>query len=133
MPAFVPGQLIIRFQPELTPEEIQAFYQEYGLTEMDDLDPAPADKDRPLKLAFVPVDVDQGLIDTLERDARVVYAEPNFILQISQTPSKVPNDPDFSKQWGLQNSGQTGGTAGADISAVEGWDVTTGPPSKVGM
>ena len=37
-PDFVPGQLIIRFQPTLTPDEIQAFYQEYGLTEMDDLD-----------------------------------------------------------------------------------------------
>ena len=52
-PAFVPGQLIIRFQPALTEEEIQEFYQEYGLTEMDDLDRAPADQKRPLKLTFV--------------------------------------------------------------------------------
>ena len=127
-PDFVPGQLIIRFQPTLTPDEIQAFYQEYGLTEMDDLDPAPSDEERPLKLAFVPVDVNQTLIDTLERDPRVVYAEPNYILQVNQG---TPNDPDFAKLWGLQNSGQTGGTAGADISAVDGWKVTTGSKNVV--
>src|SRR3954467_11920830 len=75
-PDFVPGQLIIKFQPSLTPEEIQAFYTEYGLTEIDDLDPAPSDADRPLKLTFVSTDVDQSLIDTLERDPRVIYAEP---------------------------------------------------------
>ncbi len=127
-PAFVPGQLIIRFQPTLTPDEIQAFYQEYSLTEMDDLDPAPTEEVKPLKLAFVPVDVNQELIDTLERDPRVVYAEPNYVVQINQS---TPNDPDFSKLWGLQNSGQTGGTAGADISAIDGWKVTTGSKDVV--
>jgi subtilase family serine protease/subtilisin family serine protease len=126
-PAFVPGQLIIRFQPDLTDEEIQQFYKEYGLTEMDDLDRAPADQKRPLKLTFVPVEVNPTFIDTLERDTRVVYAEPNYILQINETP----NDPDFSKLWNLQNTGQTGGTAGADISAAEGWDVTTGSSDVV--
>lgn len=128
LPAFVPGQLIIRFQPSLSAEEIKAFYQEYGLTEMDDLDPAPEGQDRPLRLAFVPSDVDQQLLNMLERDARVVYAEPNYTVQINQTS---PNDPDFAKLWGLQNSGQTGGTAGADISAVDGWKVTTGSSSIV--
>ncbi len=127
VPAFVPGQLIIRFQPELTPEEIQEFYKEYGLTEMDDLDRSPVDGPRPLKLAFVPVEVNQSFIDTLERDVRVVYAEPNYILTINQ----APNDPDFGKLWGLQNSGQTGGNAGADISALEGWAVTTGSSDVV--
>lgn len=123
VPTYVPGQLIIRFQPEVTPEEIDAFFQEYGLTEMDDLDRAPTDAPEPLKLAFVPVEVNQPFIDTLERDPRVRYAEPNYIVQVSQTP---PNDPGFSNLWNLNNTGQTGGIAGADISALEGWQVTTG-------
>lgn len=125
VPAFVPGQLIIRFQDGLSPEEIAAFYKEYGLTEMDDLNRQTVTAGQELKLTFVPVDVNQTLIDTLERDPRVIYAEPNFILQISKTP----DDPDFSKLWALNNTGQTGGTAGADISAVEGWDVSTGSTS----
>ncbi|MBV7328952.1 S8 family serine peptidase [Chloroflexi bacterium TSY] len=37
-----------------------------------------------------------------------------------------PNDPRFDELWGLNNTGQTGGTAGAHISALRAWDVTTG-------
>lgn len=40
-----------------------------------------------------------------------------------QKRSLVPNDPFFSQQWALQNVGQSGGTAGADISATKAWDV----------
>src|SRR5262249_40396011 len=125
---FVPGQLIIKFQPSLTPDEIQAFYKEYGLTEIDNLDPAPSDADRPVKLTFVATDIDQSLLDTLNRDPRVVYAEPNYTVKASQLP---PNDPGFPKEWGLNNTGQTGGTPGADIKALEGWKVTTGSKSVV--
>jgi subtilase family serine protease/subtilisin family serine protease len=128
VPTYVPGQLIIRFQPGVTPDEIAAFFQEYGLTEMDDLDRAPVDAADALKLAFVPVEVNQSFIDTLERDPRVRFAEPNYIVQVNQT---APNDPDFSKLWGLNNTGQTGGTAGADISVLAGWEVTTGSSDVV--
>jgi thermitase len=36
--------------------------------------------------------------------------------------SAVPNDPRFAELYGLNNTGQTGGTADADIDAPEGWD-----------
>ena len=56
----------------------------------------------------------------------VEYAEPNYIIQANL----LPNDPQFSQLWGLQNTGQTingsAGTAGADIRAVSAWDVSTG-------
>ena len=54
----------------------------------------------------------------LNRSALVDYAEPNFILKASATP----NDPLFSQLYGLNNTGQTGGRADADIDAPEGWD-----------
>ena len=38
----------------------------------------------------------------------------------------IPNDTDFGNQWHLNNTGQTGGTADADIDAPEAWDITTG-------
>ncbi len=38
----------------------------------------------------------------------------------------VPNDTNFGSLWGLNNTGQTGGTNDADIDAVEAWDITTG-------
>ncbi|MGD9790626.1 MAG: sensory rhodopsin transducer [Phycisphaerales bacterium] len=65
---------------------------------------------------------------------RVLAIEPNVVRQLAATP----NDPSLSQQWGLINSGQqippgAGplGTAGADISAAEAWDVTIGDPTAV--
>src|SRR5436309_137212 len=42
-----------------------------------------------------------------------------------------PNDPQFGSLWGLQNSGQTGGTPGADIDALRAWGVTAGSSGVV--
>ncbi len=50
------------------------------------------------------------------------FIEPNYELTIVT----VPNDPRFPELYGLQNTGQTGGTPGADISAVEAWSTFTG-------
>ncbi|HVU24982.1 MAG TPA: PQQ-binding-like beta-propeller repeat protein [Opitutus sp.] len=34
----------------------------------------------------------------------------------------IPNDPSFSQQWSLRNTGQSGGASGADIGATTAWD-----------
>ena len=57
------------------------------------------------------------------------YIEPNYIVQAVA----LPNDPLFSQQWALRNTGQTGGRVGADISATQAWDVTTGSDILVAM
>lgn len=54
----------------------------------------------------------------LERSRAVAYAEPNRTLRTQA----IPNDPLFGQLYGLNNTGQTGGTADADIDAPEGWD-----------
>lgn len=41
-------------------------------------------------------------------------------------PTLLPDDSSFSQLWGMHNTGQTGGTADADIDAHEAWDLTTG-------
>ena len=38
----------------------------------------------------------------------------------------TPNDPEFNKQWALDNTGQTGGTPDADVDATEAWEIETG-------
>src|SRR5207249_2153722 len=38
----------------------------------------------------------------------------------------LPNDPSFPELWGLRNTGQNGGTPGADIHAERAWNVGTG-------
>jgi thermitase len=65
------------------------------------------------------------MIADYSADPAVAYAEPNRIYEVTG----IPNDPDFRRQWGLHNTGQTGGRADADIDAPEAWDITTGSPS----
>jgi thermitase len=54
----------------------------------------------------------------LNRRSDVEYAEVDKPLRLFATP----NDTHFAELYGLNNTGQTGGTPDADIDAPEGWD-----------
>jgi subtilisin family serine protease len=66
----------------------------------------------------------QALIREYEQSGLVEYAEPDYIVRLADT---LPDDPKYldGTLWGLNNTGQNGGTADADIDAPEGWDVLT--------
>jgi subtilisin family serine protease len=66
-------------------------------------------------------------IERYQRHPAVLYAEPNWIVDHQATPG----DPRFADMWGLNNTGQSGGVPGADIDAVEAWNLTTGSSSVV--
>jgi subtilisin family serine protease/subtilisin-like proprotein convertase family protein len=66
-------------------------------------------------------------IKMISKHPAVKYAEPNYIVRAIG----VPDDPDFVSLWGMNNTGQNGGTADADIDAVEAWDITTGDTNVV--
>ena len=72
-----------------------------------------------------------ALVARLAGRADVLYAEPNFVIQIAATP----DDPLFDQLWGLHNIGQVinffPGLAGADIQAVPAWDLSVGSTSHV--
>ena len=59
-------------------------------------------------------------------DPRVAWAVPNFYQQVERM--FVPDDPLFSTQWHLHNTGTQvpEAVAGADVSAVAAWDIGTG-------
>ncbi|KPZ59344.1 S8 family serine peptidase [Pseudoalteromonas sp. P1-7a] len=61
-------------------------------------------------------------IARLKSHQAIEYVEPDYQVSIAGTP----DDPRFDELWGLNNDGQTGGTADADIDAVEAWDISTG-------
>jgi subtilisin family serine protease len=61
-------------------------------------------------------------IGQLRNEPSVAYAEPDYLLHTSV----VPNDPYFSQLYGMQNTGQTGGTNDADIDATDVWERHTG-------
>jgi subtilisin family serine protease len=64
-------------------------------------------------------------------DKRILYALPDFLPTRKRSqPHPTPiQDPLFQRQWHLKNTGQSGGTAGADIGATEAWLTTLGNPS----
>lgn len=76
------------------------------------------------------------------------YTEPNFIYPEFCLLNFIPNDPLFSKQWSLNNTGQlvptgsnvfgdqanTNSLPGSDVDANLAWDVTRGSQSvKIGI
>ena len=61
-------------------------------------------------------------IAKLAKHPAVEYVEPDYQVQALG----IPDDSRFDELWGLNNTGQTGGTADADIDAPEAWDITVG-------
>ncbi|MAE69216.1 MAG: hypothetical protein CME06_01975 [Gemmatimonadetes bacterium] len=50
---------------------------------------------------------------------------------ISDTDPPLPDDPMFEDQWHLENTGQEGGTPGADIGARDAWRISKGDSGVV--
>ena len=64
-------------------------------------------------------------------DPRVEYAEPDYIVQASET---IPNDVYFSQMWGLSNTGCFFcDQPTANIDAPRAWDITTGSDDVVAV
>lgn len=73
----------------------------------------------------------------------VEYVEPNYTISLDPEPqdsvppsylnpaTSGPNDPMFGDQWSLENTGQRGGRAKADISALVAWEKTKGTDKVV--
>ncbi len=78
--------------------------------------------------AFQPQLGDQVVPDGAVADQRLRVASAG---QDANTPGVFPNDEYFPMQWHLHNTGQSGGTSGADIRAPEAWEITTGDPNIV--
>ncbi len=110
--------ILLRFKASATNKARQQALQAAGCTEV---------KRFRLVNGLTLVDVQAGMskknaIASLRSNSQVLYAEPNYIV----TAAAIPNDPRFAELYGLDNTGQTGGTADADIDAPEAWDTQTG-------
>lgn len=120
-PKYVEGEVIVRFKTEgLQAKDITALQDEFGVTNFTSLSSIG------MQLWEISGDT-ESLIEQLNNDDRVEYAEPNFIIELDATP----DDTDFEKLWGLNNTGQTGGTADADIDALEAWGEVQTPKDTV--
>lgn len=63
---------------------------------------------------------------------RIGVEDPIYTSGGGNPLENTPNDTRFAEQWGMHNTGQSGGTVDADIDAPEAWDLGTGGISALG-
>lgn len=120
----LPNGFLVKFKPDINPEAIRAkniLQADYGMREGEyfkyldiwyiEYEPAKISKEEALQ--------------TLRDDPAVLRSNP---IRKVDYRAAIPNDDDFGDQWALSNTGQTGGTSGADISALQAWEITKGNP-----
>ncbi len=116
------GELLVKFRPgteEAGKSQVHARHGSARIREFPEL-----------RWEHVKLPAGMSVEDAMKRylaEPDVEYAEPNRIITVNRTA----NDPRFVEQWGLHNTGQTGGTPDADLDAPEAWDVTTGSSGVV--
>jgi serine protease len=71
---------------------------------------------------------EEKLLRALRNNPMVHTAQYNHLI----SHRAVPNDTQFDNQWQYINTGQSGGTAGADLDAELAWDITTGGVTALG-
>ncbi len=118
-PEFVKGELLVKFKSDISAQFVQRCVNENNLK---------VAREYPrIKVSLYSTSGGKDvttLCKELNENPLVEYAEPNYIVHADV----LPNDPRFTNGdlWGLHNTGQSGGTADADIDAPEAWDIQTG-------
>ncbi len=113
---YIPGEIIVKFNDGVATKDKTDIRSLYDGEKVKDFKYISAEQ-WTLKSQDI-----ESAIQRLEADPRVEYAQPNYVLYALE----IPNDTRFNDLWGMNNTGQTGGTPDADIDAVEAWDVYTG-------
>lgn len=114
------GSYTVRFRPDIHASSYQRI--------MDELDGGQiaiySFTGAPTHVCVVPPTSDGfeaiRISNRVARDDRIVFAEPNMLVTVRA--EVIPNDPGFGLQWGLNNTGQSGGFNDVDIDAPEAWD-----------
>jgi subtilisin family serine protease len=119
-----PERLIVKYRDSAKADTRKAIRTKNRVDKVRDLGLIRAEVVRPSSGQSV-----QGAVAALKRDPNVVYAAPDYYRQLYSDPVA---EPDFAKQWGLENAGQTihgfPGVINVDIDAPQGFGVTVGSP-----
>jgi subtilisin family serine protease len=123
------GEMLIKFRhgtPQQTKDQI------LGAFGKESKELRGRDKITKLKLKDG-LDLDTQIGNVKQLSDAVEWAESNFVVSRSSVKlqAATPNDPLYSQQWALENSGQGGGAPGSDIGARAGWPTTTGSEKTI--
>lgn len=133
----VPGELIIGSKNSHGTEELNSILSSLGLIVKRKLararqpgaQSAQFSKRNLLLVKSVEGENLSDLRRKLLQNSNIAYVEPNYIYKTQV----LPDDSDFSKLWGLHNTGQDSGKADADIDMPEAWDREKGESVVVGV
>ena len=114
-----PGEYLVKFRESADRERARRDISALGVSIVRDY------RGSGLARVKIPKEGRARIRDTLGKDRDIEYIEPNYVIRIAS----VPADPLFFQLWGLQNTGQNGGTPDADIDAPEAWDIALGNPA----
>jgi len=120
-PNYVHNEVLVKFTPGTSEAKKQKIRDKLGAQEIGRI------KSIGVEHWKLPEEIcTEDAVDYLQTLPIVEYAEPNYMYK----PMSVPNDQYYKKQWYLRNTAQrvngAKGIAGADISAVDAWDIETG-------
>jgi subtilisin family serine protease len=139
------AEIIVRFKPGTSVETIEKIAEEHNDVVEDEIEAVHG---------LAVIEDEDGLdAETVAAQYRALsdivdYAEPNYEINLEPefssrsdkgapaeldryVPDNWPNDPQFTDQWSLENTGQRGGKSKADISAIRAWDKTKGSDKVV--
>ncbi|MFH1675720.1 MAG: S8 family serine peptidase [bacterium] len=133
-PECAPGEVLVVLKEKKTESELRLYLTEYGLSaiEVINVEWGPL-----YRLRIDGIDSVKSMVDRLNRDDRVKYAEPNWTCKLDDAPS-VPNDPMWERddagddprdsvfdQWGPAKSGapivwnETNGTHDTVVAVLD--------------
>ena len=119
--------LVVQLSPKLSDAAARRELKKRKLTIVRQLAFAP----NQFQVEVAPGDDALTVANALQESEIAVAAEPEFIEYIGQRVT--PTDPTYGQQWHLNNTGGSGGVAGADIAAQLAWDFTVGRGVRVAV
>ncbi|MCA9779890.1 MAG: S8 family serine peptidase, partial [Candidatus Eremiobacteraeota bacterium] len=143
---YEPGEIILRTKPGTTlSSEAGSIVKDFGAKVLYEFD-TPKGIHKSDAGEFLHLKLPAGVsvaeaMAAMAKDERVAFAEPNNTYGLPEViegeapqaqGQAVTNDPKFGELYGMHNTGQTGGTADADIDAPEAWATHTGRNQAAG-
>jgi subtilisin-like proprotein convertase family protein len=139
----VTAELVVRFRPEAASAERARLIEQHGVRVLRELSEdtflltTESAKGKATRTGL-------EMANLFHASGMVIFAQPNFIYPLGDLLQSIPNDPFFSQQWPLLNSGQAvdvddqngdgipervQGFVDADMDVDLAWDITTGNDS----
>ncbi len=113
---YKPGEILVKFKPDA---DINSIIQSHGAIASESIQESGEWQ----LLTFSPDTDLQQIRANLAQDSNIDSLELNYKLSVESA------DPLYSRLWGLNNTGQTGGRFDADIDAPEAWRIQSGSRS----